>query len=69
MICVFDNREDKIKQLAAKASEIFDVQITAGLSLLTIRHYTEESIKRFTEGKNALVTQQTKQNATWLFEV
>ena len=69
MICVFDNREDKIKQLAAKASEIFDVQITAGLSLLTIRHYTEESIKRFTEGKNALVRQQTKQNATWLFEV
>jgi len=69
MICVFDNRADKIKQLAAKASEIFDVQITVGLSLLTIRHYTEESIKRFTEGKNVLVTQQTKQNATWLFEM
>jgi aspartate kinase len=67
VIFVFDNREDKIKPLAAKASEIFDVQITPGLSLLTIRHYTVDSIKRFTEGKNTLKTQQTKQNATWPF--
>lgn len=68
MICVFDNREEKISKLASEAAAIFDVQITPGLSLLTIRHYNEESIKRYAADKNIIVRQQTKQNISWLFE-
>lgn len=67
MICVFDNREDKIGMLASAAAEIFDVQITPGLELLTIRHYTEDARKKYASGKIFLVQQQTQQNLRMLY--
>lgn len=67
MICAFDNHEKKIGQLAGEAAEIFDVEVTPGLSLLTIRHYDAESISRFCEGKKMLVRQQTDQNLRLLY--
>lgn len=66
-ICVFDYREDKIGQLATAAAEIFDVLVTPGLQLLTIRHYNDESIQQYVAGKKFLVKQQTVQNLRMLY--
>jgi len=57
-LCV-DDRPEKVEQLAAAASAIFDVQIEKGLSLLSIRHYNADIIARLTEGKQMLLEQKT----------
>lgn len=63
----FDNREEKISQFAAEASQNFDVQVTPGLTLLTIRHYDNASLKQYAEEKQFLVRQQTTQNIRLLY--
>lgn len=68
LICVFDNREEKISKLAGAAAEIFDVQLTPGLQLLTIRHYNNQSLEKYTGGKIELVRQQTQQNIRILYQ-
>ncbi len=62
-----DDRSEKIEQLAAKASEIFDVQVERDLTLLTIRHYNTAILGEMTEGKNVLLTQQTKDTVQVLY--
>lgn len=57
--CVLDDKPEKIGRLASAASEIFDVQIEKDLTLLTIRHYTNETISRHTAGKNIVLEQKT----------
>ncbi|MBK7434920.1 MAG: aspartate kinase [Chitinophagaceae bacterium] len=57
--CVLDDKAEKIDKLASAASEIFDVQIERNLTLLTIRHYTPESIQRLTGGKEIVLEQRT----------
>ena len=59
MICVFDDRPDKIEKLALAASEFFDITVTKGLTLLTIRYYTKEIYNKLTEGKKMLLQQRT----------
>ena len=59
MICVLDDRADKIEKLALAASEFFDINITKGLTLLTIRHYTKEIYQKLTVGKKMLLQQRT----------
>ena len=63
-----DDRSEKIEQLAAKASEIFDVQVERDLTLLTIRHYNTAILEEMTEGKNVLLTQQTKETVQVLYK-
>lgn len=58
-IAVVDNIGDKTENLALDASAIFDVKMIKGLSLLTIRHYTEDLFNKLTEGKKILLRQQT----------
>jgi len=58
-ICVLDDRPEKIDKLAFEVSEIFDVQVMKGLSLLTIRHYNREVFEKLTQGKIILLRQQT----------
>jgi len=58
-ICVLDDRPEKIDKLAFEVSEIFDVQVMKGLSLLTIRHYNKEVFEKLTQGKIMLLRQQT----------
>ena len=55
----FDDKAEKIDKLALAASGIFDVQIEKNLTLLTIRHYTEEKIKELTMGKTIVLEQKT----------
>lgn len=66
-VCVFDTREDKIEKLALEASAFLDVQAIKDLSLLTIRHYTEEMLDKSTEGKTVLLRQQTTDTIQYLF--
>jgi aspartate kinase len=65
-VCL-DDRHEKVEQLAMIASEIFDVQIEKGLTLLTIRHYTEDLLKELTNGKNTVLVQKTKQTVQVLY--
>ena len=55
----FDDKPEKIEKLALAASAIFDVQIEKNLTLLTIRHYTEEKIAELTKGKTIVLEQKT----------
>lgn len=61
LLCCFTYRELKIQELAAKASEIFDVQVQKDLALLTIRHYDEQTISDYVTGRTILLTQKTKE--------
>ncbi|WP_262915269.1 amino acid kinase family protein [Niabella ginsengisoli] len=68
IIYAFDYKEEKINQFAAEAAQNFNVQVTPGLTLLTIRHYDETSIKQYAEGKAFLVRQQTVHNMRLLYK-
>jgi len=61
LLCCLDDKTEKIEKLALAASEIFDVQIEKNLTLLTIRHYTEEKIKELTKGKIIVLEQKTSE--------
>jgi aspartate kinase len=58
-VCVVDNQGEKTERLAMEAAAIFDTQVTRDLSLLTIRHYTDEFFDKLTAGKIILLKQQT----------
>jgi aspartate kinase len=62
-----DDRTERIEQLAAGASDEFDVQLEKGLLLLTIRHYTEEKLNLLTHGKDVLLKQQSKETVQVLY--
>ena len=66
-ICVDDHAE-KIDQLAASASTLFDVQVEKGLTLLTIRHYTEEVLQTMTAGKKIELIQKTPETVQVLYK-
>jgi aspartate kinase len=65
-VCL-DDRHEKVDQLAMMASESFDVQIEKGLTLLTIRHYTEDLLDELSNGKNTVLVQKTKQTVQVLY--
>jgi len=54
-----DNQSDKIEKLAIAATEIFDVQVEKGLTLLTIRHYTEDLLQKMIAGRTVELMQRT----------
>jgi aspartate kinase len=60
-VCVIDDRSEKNERLALEASAFFDVQVTKGLSLLTIRHYNKDMFENLTKGKTVLLRQQTRE--------
>jgi len=59
LLCCFDDHEEKINQLALAASDIFDVEVERYLTLLTIRHYKQETIKKNCVDKEILLEQKT----------
>jgi aspartate kinase len=59
-VCL-DDHSEKIDKLAMAAAEYFDVQIEKGLSMFTIRHYTDEAMKDMIAGKDIVLTQKTKE--------
>ena len=68
MICVLDDRKDKIEKLALEASEFFDINVTKGLTLLTVRHYTKDIYEKLTTGKKMLLQQRTRETVQALLQ-
>ena len=66
-ICI-DDQPDKIEQFAITAGSLFDVQIERNLSLLTIRHYTKETIESLSLQKLAVLTQKTKETYQLVYQ-
>ena len=62
-----DDRPEKIEQLAASAGLIFDVQVEKNLSLLTIRHYTDDLLLKMTSNKQIILKQQTPETVQILY--
>jgi aspartate kinase len=52
-----DNIPDKIEKLVHEASELFDVQVENGLTLLTIRHYQKELLEKLINGRKIVLQQ------------
>lgn len=65
-VCLND-RAEKIDQLATMASEMFDVQLEKGLTLLTIRHYTEALLAKMMQNKEVVLLQKTRETAQVLY--
>jgi aspartate kinase len=57
-LCI-DDRSEKIEKLALRAAEIFDVSIEKGLTLLTIRHYNENTLEKLIGERSVVLKQQT----------
>jgi aspartate kinase len=66
LLCVVDNRSDKVEAFALKAGEQFDVAVQKNLTLLTIRHYTKELVQKLTEGFEIVLQQQTPETVQML---
>ena len=66
-VCL-DDRIDKIEKLALAASAIFDVQIEKGLTLLTIRHYHDNTLNKLTQGKEIVLKQQSPETVQVLMK-
>lgn len=67
MLCL-DDRPDKIESLALAAAELFDVQVEKGLSLLTIRHYNDETLAALTKEKTIVLKQQSPETVQVLMK-
>jgi len=65
-LCI-DEHAEKVDQLGAAASELFDVQVQKGLTLLTIRHYTQATLDELSQGKKIALRQQTPETVQILF--
>lgn len=59
LLCCFDEHAEKTDQLALAAAQIFDVEVERNLTLLTIRHYSNEVLQKLTSGKTIVLRQQT----------
>lgn len=66
LLCVLDDRADKVESFALKAGEQFDVNVMKNLTLLTIRHYTRELVEKLTEGFTIVLQQQTPETVQLL---
>lgn len=59
LLCCLDDKPEKIEKLALLASELFDVKVEKGLTLLTIRHYDTDTINKLTDNKKIVLEQKT----------
>jgi len=59
LLCVVDDRPDKVEAFSLKASDHFDVAVTKNLTMLTIRHYQKELVERLVGGYQIVLQQQT----------
>ena len=59
-VASIDNRDDKVKSLIETLGKDYKVAINDHVSLLTIRHYTQEIIDTLIAGKQILLRQETR---------
>lgn len=58
MVCL-DDRSDKVEKLALAAGAMFDVQVEKNLTLLTVRHYSEDIVQRLSAAQQQVLSQKT----------
>jgi aspartate kinase len=63
LLCCFDDHAEKIDLLAGKASELFDVTVEKDLTLLTVRHYNQETLNKLSDKKTIVLEQKTTETA------
>lgn len=59
LLCVVDDYSHKVEEFALKASDVFDVNVSKDLILLTIRHYNDQILSELTRSKQVVLRQQT----------
>jgi aspartate kinase len=59
----FDCREEKFARLLANIHADYKVRYNTGLTLITVRHYGENTLKELTAGKNILLEQVSRNTA------
>lgn len=65
---VVDNGNDRIEGLMQELQNDFRILYNENVSLLTIRHYTPESIIKTTKGKQVLLEQRTRRNVRFVIK-
>lgn len=60
-VACIDNKEEQVKQLIALLEKDFKVFSNEDVNLLTIRHYTPESLFDITKGRYTLLEQKTRE--------
>ena len=66
---LYDDRDEKLQQLASQADSLFDVQLRKNLTMLTVRHYDMETVNKLLEGKTKLLTQQTMETIQVVYDL
>lgn len=59
LLCVVDDYSHKVEEFALKASDVFDVNVSKDLTLLTIRHYNEQILSELIGSNQVVLRQQT----------
>ncbi|HSC55124.1 MAG TPA: aspartate kinase [Phnomibacter sp.] len=62
-IALFDGNEEKLQRIATRAEGWLNVMVQKNLTLITVRHFTESVIDRFTANGHPLLLQQTTDTA------
>jgi len=57
---VITNQPRKLQELTERLKEIYEISVEENLSLLTIRHYSEEAMDKYLKGKHILIEQKTE---------
>ena len=52
-----DNKPNRIKELLVDLLRDYNLQTTANVEIITLRYYTPESVKKYTKGRDILMTQ------------
>ena len=65
-VCVFD-KYSKIEEFSKKMEKKFKLNITRDVSLFTIRHFDENSIKKISIGRTLLLEQRTEKISQLIF--
>lgn len=68
MLRITDDVPEKVEALALEAAQRFEVTVTKGLTLLTIRHYTSEIVDELSRGKTVRLRQQTPETIQLLIQ-
>jgi aspartate kinase len=68
MLCVVDNRSEKVEAFALQAGDNFDVTVTKSLTLLTVRHYKKELVESLVGNRKIVLQQQTPETVQLLLE-
>ena len=63
-----DNNTPGISQLIDHLKNEFKVLYNKGLELITVRHYTEESLKQIVKNRNVLIEQRSRHTAQFLMK-